>query len=148
MTAAETTTQAPLMTDEQKFFFDLRGWIMIPSVLSPDEIEEMKAEIHAGAKNAYEGKLQTLLDHSVIVGILTEILSEDPFVNDEAYSFRCENSFTTIRPAGWKRQDVNGTGMPQVNPLRVIETSRRPSATLLTNSLRRLSGWMKSGFAS
>ena len=27
------------MTDEQKFFYDLHGWIMLPSVLSADEIE-------------------------------------------------------------------------------------------------------------
>ena len=36
-----------LMTPEQKFFFDLRGWILLPSVLSASEIEEMKAEVYA-----------------------------------------------------------------------------------------------------
>ena len=31
------------MTDEQKFFFDLRGWILLPAVLTDErEIEEMK----------------------------------------------------------------------------------------------------------
>jgi hypothetical protein len=114
MIAIEPSTQVIPMTDEQKFFFDLRGWILIPSVLSEDEVAELKAEVNAGAKNAYQGKLQTLLDHPAVTGILTELLSEDPFVNEEAYSFRCENSFTTVRPAGWKRTDVNGTGMPHV----------------------------------
>jgi Phytanoyl-CoA dioxygenase (PhyH) len=114
MIAIEPSTQVIPMTDEQKFFFDLRGWILLPSILSEDEVAELKAEVNAGAKNAYQGKLQTLLDHPAVAGILTEILSEDPFISDEAYSFRCESSFTTVRQAGWKRTDVNGTGMPHV----------------------------------
>ena len=68
------------MTSEQKFFFDLRGWILLPAVLSETEIEEMKAEVYAGARQSYEGVLQELLDHPAIVGVLNEILSEDPFV--------------------------------------------------------------------
>ena len=47
----QTVTDAPVpMTPEQKFFFDLRGWILIPSVLSEPEIEEMKAEVYEGAR--------------------------------------------------------------------------------------------------
>ena len=93
------------MTDEQKFFFDLRGWILLPSILSAAEIEEMKAEVYAGARRSYEGALQNLLDHPAIVGILNEILSEDPFVKDDCYGFRCEGSFTTVRglPDGTNR---------------------------------------------
>lgn len=102
------------MTDEQKFFFDLRGWILLPSVLNADEIEEMKAAVYAGAKNAYGDPLQRLLDHPAIVGILTEILSEDPFVSDDAYSFRCESSFTTVRPPGWSKMERTDGGMPHV----------------------------------
>lgn len=41
----ETLNGEPVpMTPEQKFFFDLRGWILLPSILSDSEIEEMKAE--------------------------------------------------------------------------------------------------------
>ena len=61
------------MTPEQKFFFDLRGWILLPSVLSESEIEEMKAEVYAGARQSYQGALQHLLDHPAIVGVLNEI---------------------------------------------------------------------------
>ena len=67
---------AVAMTDEQKIFFDLRGWLLLPSILSDDDIEEMKAEVYAGAKRSYEGALQRLLDHPAIVGILSEILTE------------------------------------------------------------------------
>ena len=108
-------TDAPLpMTPEQKFFFDLRGWILLPSVLSEDEIEETKAEVYAGARQSYEGALQKLLDHPAIVGILNEILSEDPFVKDDCYGFRCEGSFTTVRPPGWSKSERGDGGLPHV----------------------------------
>ena len=108
-------TDAPvLMTPEQKFFFDLRGWILLPAVLSETDIEEMKAEVYAGAKQSYEGALQRLLDHPAIVGILSEILSEDPFVKDDCYGFRCEGSFTTVRPPGWSKSERGDGGLPHV----------------------------------
>ncbi|MGA1198088.1 MAG: hypothetical protein ACO36I_16495, partial [Candidatus Latescibacterota bacterium] len=102
------------MTDEQKFFFDLKGWILLPSVLDEDDIEVMKAEVYAGAKNSYEGHLQRLLDHPAITGILSEILAEDPFVRDECYGFRCEASFNTVRPPGWLTMERRDQGMPHV----------------------------------
>ena len=108
-------TDAPVpMTPEQKFFFDLRGWILLPSVLSEAEIEEAKAEVYAGARQSYEGTLQKLLDHPAIVGILNEILSEDPFVKDDCYGFRCEGSFTTVRPPGWSKSERGDGGLPHV----------------------------------
>ena len=102
------------MTPEQKFFFDLRGWILLPSVLSEPEIEEMKAEVYAGARQSYQGALQTLLDHPAIVGVLNEILSEDPFVHDDCYGFRCEGSFTTVRRPGWNVSERGDNGLPHV----------------------------------
>ncbi len=109
------TTDAPVpMTPEQKFFFDLRGWILLPAVLSEDEIEETKEEVYAGARQSYEGALQKLLDHPAIVGILNEILSEDPFVKDDCYGFRCEGSFTTVRPPGWSKSERGDGGLPHV----------------------------------
>ena len=102
------------MTPEQKFFFDLRGWILLPAVLSETEIEEMKAEVYAGARQSYEGGLQKLLDHPAIVGVLDEILSEDPFVKDDCYSFRCEGSFITVRPPGWSKSERGDGGLPHV----------------------------------
>ena len=78
---------APIpMTEEQKFFFDLRGWILLPGVLSDAEIAVMKAEAFAAVDpsqhmvinpdSSFQGTLQTLLDHPAIVGILSEILAE------------------------------------------------------------------------
>ena len=118
-TASEQTsmTQEALpipMTPEQKFFFDLKGWILLPSVLSAAEIEEMKAEVYAGAKRGYEGALQRLLDHPSIVGILSELLGEEPFLTDDGYNFRCESSFITVREPGWSKMERGDTGMPHV----------------------------------
>ena len=120
---AEKSDSTPVpMTDEQRFYFDLRGWILLPSVLSDSEIEVMRAEVYCGAKlgdsfvsgRGFEGQLQNLLDHPAIVGILTEILSEDPFVSEDCYSFRCEGSFTTVRPPGWSKTERSDMGLPHV----------------------------------
>ena len=74
----------------------------------------MKAEVYAGARQSYQGALQTLLDHPAIVGVLNEILSEDPFVRDDCYGFRCEGSFTTVRPPGWDVSERGDNGLPHV----------------------------------
>ena len=103
-----------LMTLEQKFFFDLRGWILLPSVLSASEIEEMKAEVYAGARHSYQGALQNLLDHPALVGILNEILADERFIFDDCYGFRCENSVTTVRKPGWSTSSDSGTAVPHV----------------------------------
>lgn len=111
----EDWDQAPIpMTDEQKFFFDLRGWLLLPGVLTPSEVEVMKAEVYDGAKRGFEGHLQKLLDHPAVAGILSEILGEAPFAGDDLYNFRCESSFTTIRPPGWEKGERSDNGMPHV----------------------------------
>ena len=112
------------MTEEQKFFFDLRGWILLPGVLSQEEIRTMKAEAYGvdmvrqqqatNPSQSFQGSLQTLLDHPAIVGILSEILAEEPFLADDYYAFRCENSFVTIRPPGWSKRERRDGGMPHV----------------------------------
>ncbi|MBT5873292.1 MAG: hypothetical protein HOH43_07715 [Candidatus Latescibacteria bacterium] len=114
MSNAPTSSTEPIpMTEEQKFFFDLHGWILLPSVLSASEIEKMKADVYGGAKQGYEGSIQELLDHPAISGILTEILSESPSVGADHYTFRCESSFTMARDTGWAKSD-QGTGLPHV----------------------------------
>ncbi|MDD9986573.1 MAG: hypothetical protein OXQ31_09905 [Spirochaetaceae bacterium] len=78
------------MTDEQRFFFDLRGWMLLPAVLSQQEIDAARAECYAAEgredddERGYEGELQKLLDHPAIVDILHDILSDDPFLSDDA----------------------------------------------------------------
>ena len=38
------------MTDEQRFFFDLRGWILLPAVLSQQEIDAARAECYTAVE--------------------------------------------------------------------------------------------------
>ena len=112
------------MTEEQKFFFDLRGWILLPAALSDGEIAAMKAEAYGvdlpgnnqvrKPAQSFQGTLQQLLDHPTVVGVLSEILSEEPFVSDDYYGFRCENSFITIRPPGWSKMERRDGGLPHV----------------------------------
>lgn len=97
------------MTDEQKFFFDLRGWLLLPGVLSGDECAAIKEHLYAGG-NGFTGPAQALLDHPAVVDILGTILAEWA-PDGEYYNFRCENSFVTIRQAGWS---PGGTQTPHV----------------------------------
>ncbi len=111
------------MTEEQKFFFDLRGWILLPAILSDEEIQVMKAEAYSVEQPdsgqvinpvTYQGALQRLLDHPAIVGVLSEILSEEPYLSDDYYGFRCENSFIAIRRPGWSKTQRGDGGLPHV----------------------------------
>jgi hypothetical protein len=99
------------MTDEQKFFFDLKGWLLLPGVLSAAECAAIRGHLEAGG-NSFSGPAQELLDHPAIVPILAEILGGGPSP-EEYYNFRCEGSFVTRRQAGWK---PSGTEIPHGGP--------------------------------
>jgi hypothetical protein len=97
------------MTEEQKFLFDLKGWLLIPAVLKEAEIAAIKDHFAKGG-NGFTGPAQELLDHPVVADVLNEILSEwEP--QEDYYNFRCENSFVTIRQHGWK---PGSTDVPHV----------------------------------
>jgi hypothetical protein len=97
------------MTDEQKFFFDLRGWLLLPAVLPEEECAAVREHLLAGG-NGFSGPAQALLDHPAVVAILNEVLACRPPA-EGYYNFRCENSFVTIRQAGWTPA---GTSKPHV----------------------------------
>lgn len=114
------------MTEEQKFFFDLQGWIVLPAVLSDSELNMMKKECYAnidpkdlnqisgGIKDGHSGALQNLLDHPSITGILSEILGDKPYQNETSYGFRCEDSHVIMRPSNWKKTSRGDKGLPHV----------------------------------
>lgn len=99
------------MTDEQKFFFDLRGWMLIPAVLDDSECEAVRVHLLSGG-GPYDGPAQRLLDHPAVVDILSEILGGGP-CPDDRYDFRCEGAFVTIRSQGWT---PSGTERPHGGP--------------------------------
>ena len=97
------------LTTEQKYIFDARGWLMIPNVLSADDIEEMqefcerlrhnRESIPAPERSTYGGPLQRLMDHPVVVGFANEFLASSYLSSEECYGFRMEMSFSAFRSA-------------------------------------------------
>ena len=122
-----TTTNAddrPVVrpSDGQKYTFDARGWLLIPGVLSEDEIEEMRDfcyRLHNGDETIPEhqrfsigGPLEKLTDHPVVVGFMNEFVAHPLLANESCYGFRMEGSYLIIRTAGFHRIGPhNGNGM-------------------------------------
>ncbi|NKB70215.1 MAG: hypothetical protein GKR89_24350 [Candidatus Latescibacteria bacterium] len=110
------------MTDEQKFIFDLKGWLLIPGVLSDDEIAPIKEHV-VGLKKEYpddhympgrwEWPSQALFDHPAVVGVLRQIIAADR--SDSCYGFRCESSVPRVRSTDFEGLDPHGG--PGVGPL-------------------------------
>ena len=96
------------MTDEQKFFFDLKGWLLLPGVLEPSltqacrehllKLRNDPESLPPHERYSLAGPAQELIDHPAIVGVLREIIAPDS--GPDAYGFRCENSFSMIRKNG------------------------------------------------
>jgi len=104
--AQETTgfCMTNIMTEEQKYIFDVKGWLMLPEVLSPTEAKAVKKHLYAGG-SGYTGPAQELLDHPSITGILNEILTLKEPAGDY-YNFRIENSTSSIRKCGYVPGDT------------------------------------------
>ena len=74
------------MTDEQKYLFDLRGWILLPALLTTEECDAArefllkychnKESLPENRRHLYaDPAMQVMLEHPVLMGILNEILS-------------------------------------------------------------------------
>ena len=90
------------LTDEQKYLFDVRGWLLVPGVLAGDEIEAMREyalrvlnqpeSLPAHERSFVAGPLEKLTDHPVVVGFLNEFLAFPGLSSPECYGFRMEGS--------------------------------------------------------
>jgi hypothetical protein len=97
------------LTQEQKYIFDSKGWLLIPGVLEESEIEEMRDfsyrlryepdSIAPHERSTYGGPLQALTDHPVVVGFANEFLANPYLSSQECYGFRMEMSFPALRSA-------------------------------------------------
>ncbi|MEM7127443.1 MAG: phytanoyl-CoA dioxygenase family protein [Chloroflexota bacterium] len=84
-------------TPEQIYTFDTQGWMLIPEVLSPDEIEEMRewaTRLHFEPESIPEhertplaGPTQRLIDHPTVVGMLHEFTANPSVSSQECYGF-------------------------------------------------------------
>ena len=127
------------MTNEQMYLFDLNGFLVVPGVLTAEECRRMR-EFILTLKNDPEslpdhehyasidpdpttlhlvtGPTSELLDHPVLVDILSEVLAGDEAeraYTADAYTFRFESTWYNIKPAG--ERGVPPHGAPRVGPL-------------------------------
>ncbi len=112
------------LTQKQKYDFDRKGWLLIPGVLTDEEVGEMR-EFSIRLRNEPEtipehercslgGPLQRLADHPVVVGFLNEFLAYEALTSPECYGFRMETThmlFRSINGSKGKFSPHNGSGM-------------------------------------
>lgn len=114
-TNADNQPPIPL-TEEQRFLFDTRGWLLFPSVLSETEVKEMRefcyqlkqepeSIIPEHHRSPIGGPLESLTDHPVVLGFMNEFLTSG-YANENCYGFRLEGTFLTIRPNGHELQST------------------------------------------
>ena len=109
-------------THEQKYVFDTDGWLVIPGVLTDDEIEEMRefcyrlkrdpSSIPEHHRSTIGGPLQKLTDHPAVVGFMNEFVAHPALASQDCYGFRMESSNLQLRSAGdGEFRPHNGNGM-------------------------------------
>jgi hypothetical protein len=101
------------MNDEQKFLFDLTGYLVIPEVISRAQAQEVREQIRSmrtdpaqlppAARGLPGGKIAGLIDHPVVVDVLHEVIGAD---------LRLEACHTTWREYG----QADGQDMHQGGP--------------------------------
>lgn len=102
-------------TEEQKYLFDAHGWLLIPSLLGEDEIEEMREwclKLHfesdslpAHQRTPLAGPTQRLADHPVVVGMLNEFTANPAVSSQECYGFSLGGYGLWYRTAPARRND-------------------------------------------
>lgn len=109
-------------TQEQKYLLDSRGWLLIPGVLTEDELAEMREfcvrlqhepkSIPESKRSALGGPLQKLADHPVVVGIMNEFVAHPQLSSQTCYGFRMESANLFYRTLGdGEFRPHNGNGM-------------------------------------
>lgn len=93
------------MDDEQRFLFDLKGWLLLPGILDEATTRAVREHVLAGG-SPYTGPAQELLDHPAVADVLHDVLANDRGRLDDAHQFRCENSFPSVRSTGWIAPDT------------------------------------------
>lgn len=136
--AAPVTDAVPI-TEEQKFLFDLKGWLLIPGVLTAEQCREMRDFCHRlkndreqlspGDRYSYSGPASMLLDHPVVVGILRCILGGD--TGEKAYGFRLDGSYLQYRHEGDEGIQPHGGG-PATGPMFAYQCKNKNIYSALT----------------
>ena len=108
------------MTPAQKYLFDLKGFVLLPALLSEEELVQIRAHQHKflyereslppDERDNHGGPSQLLLDHPAVVGVLNEVLSHQALASEECYGFRYDHTYTSHRQAGHDNFGPHGGG--------------------------------------
>ena len=109
-------------TQEQKYLFDMRGWLLVPGVLTGDELKEIQDfgyrlrhepdSIPEHERSPLGGPMEKLSDHPNVVGFLNEFLAHPALSSPECYGFRMESCHMFYRTVGdGNFGPHNGNGM-------------------------------------
>ena len=106
------------MTDEEKFRFDLNGFLVRPAILEQDEIAALVDQIDRihhdpeslpPAERAMPGGAASLLiDHPKVTEVLHEIIGPE---------IRLEGTYCVWRKKGERHGDLHGGGPNQIDPI-------------------------------
>ena len=108
------------MSDEQKYLFDLKGWITLPGLLDEAQLERIRAHqmqflyraemLPPEERDNHGGPSQVLVDAPAVVGVLNEIISHQPLAAEDCYGFRFDHTSTSHRQAGHDNFNPHGGG--------------------------------------
>ena len=98
------------MSEAQKYLFDLKGFVLLPALLSEEELVAIRAHqmkflyeresMPPDERDNHGGPSQILLDHPAVVGVLNEVLSHQALASEECYGFRYDHTYTSHRQVG------------------------------------------------
>ena len=108
------------MSEEQKYLFDLKGWITLPGLLDEAQLKPIREhqmrflyhpeELPEAERDNHGGPSQVLLDAPAVVGVLNEIISHPPLAAGDCYGFRFDHTYTSHRQAGHDNFAPHGGG--------------------------------------
>jgi ectoine hydroxylase-related dioxygenase (phytanoyl-CoA dioxygenase family) len=106
------------LTDEERFRFDLNGYLVRPAILTAEEIAEIRDQIYRirydntslppAHRQVPSGPSSLLIDHPKVIDVLHEIIAED---------IRIENSYCAWREKGEQHGEFHGGGPRQNDPI-------------------------------
>jgi Phytanoyl-CoA dioxygenase (PhyH) len=106
------------MTEEERFRFDLNGFMVRPAILEPDEIAAIVDQVDRIHHNPESlppeqrrvpgGAASLLIDHPKVIEVLHDVIGPD---------IRLENGFSVWREKGQMAGDLHGGGPQQGDPI-------------------------------
>ena len=98
------------LSQEEKYLFDIRGWILFEGVLTADQVGEMRdfcyrlkndaESIPEHHRSSIGGPLEQLTDHPLLLGFMNEFVAHPPLASQDCYGFRMDHSGLLFRKTG------------------------------------------------